>query len=465
MVKLIRMKANSTDNNSEINNTFKQPLIIEPNSRIALAGLEVDIASRSGNATFTMDANTNSITVDNTPLTLPNGSYSLRQFQSQTRTQLGLNTVTWRAASGLTFPGGMDYGLDLNAAHVFNFLKFKAPQARAKVKTEYQLLSGTPASLNDIGTITCNAASPAETKLNSFNIVPNSSFQTSFVINKVGGGGIAEFDWSVRDNTFAKVFLSIGIDADGVYSYQFNDGTATRIISASNPAVFTAAVLNDKVVVNRSGTELTINIYSANRTQKAVTTTLTVTETIWEKFWGAGHCYYFFEAPQPSQASITNIETSEIDRDFRGNSVTGSVPTTLNLTFGNERMALYYGFLSVGPLKNTGDPASITGPTSALGDNQYPGLMVTVDPFILESYDGASDARYQSNILYVIHDTKNFGHSISTEITPHIALSIRNDTAMSLNQMRIAFRNSVSNAPLTFVGQPVVTLVIYGPDE
>ena len=90
--------------------------------------------------------------------------------------------------------------------------------------------------------------------------------------------------------------------------------------------------------------------------------------------------------------------------------------------------------------------------------------MVCVDPFILDAYDGSETSKYQTNILYVIHDTSIFEKNVSMEVNPIIALDIRNDSAMSLNQIRVSFRD-VDQNPLTFYGLPLVTLLVYGPDE
>ena len=522
MVKLIRLKANASDNNTEINNTFKQPLIIEPNSRIALAGLDVHLRDIAPTEGFPIVAPNNTLKVDGTTLTLAppvdvNGdpsSYTLADLEKETNAQMGLNAVSWRLNDVPKFPGGMNYQLSSNDSK-FTFTKFHSPLRATKVESNYTAATGNATTAESVagGTIVGQDDSPDVSYIVSNRIVPNGSFATSFHVNRSAAQGNNAIEWSVRpDEGWDEIIVAAGINAAGNYYTVFNgdDGdsahvllqgptaiagafvvgkqytilvpgttdftligaadsqagtvfTATGVgLGDGTAAIGSASGLNERIEIIRAGTEVTVSFFETDGSTLKDTIVYALTKDMWESYWGSIHCKYLCEIPQGSRGSISYLHTTELDLDFRTG--LGSSSTTLTLEFLSTILRLYFGWKTKGPFKNTADPAVLTSPGIISGENTNPGITVCVDPFILDSYDGSDTSKFQSNILYVIHDTSAFMKNVSMEISPHIALDIRNDSAMSLNQMRVLFRD-VGGNPISFLGLPLVTIVIYGPDE
>ena len=462
MVKLIRLKANANTNNTEINNTFKQPLIIQPNSKIALAGLDVHLRDITKTEEFPIASPDNTLKVDGTTLTLTPATYTLSDLQQESVGQMGLNAVSWRLADEPTnrFPGGMNYQLQSDDSK-FTFTKFKSPLRPAEVGSEYFVATGYATTIDTLGggTITGDADSD-DALIASDKIVPNGSFRIEFNVNRSATQGNNAIEWSVRpDERWDEIVVACGINAAGNYYTVFNNDNVAGKTVVPGPI---ASELNDQITITRAGTEITIEIRDVDGVLKHTAITYALTSDMWNSYWAFSHCKYICEIPQGSLGSLSKIQTTGLDLDFRTG--LGSSSTTLTLEFLSELLALYFGWKTKGPFMHTADPAKLTSPGIISGENSNPGIMVTVDPFILDSYDGSDTSKFQSNILYVIHDTSAFSKNVSMEINPHIALDIRNENAMLLNQLRVTFRD-VNGNPFKFLGLPLVTLVIYGPDE
>ena len=437
MVKLLRLKGDTnqgTASLTEIRNTFSEPIFVKANSRIALAGLDVafrDAVNEQFQVSKVISGLT--LTMNGQLLTFPAGTYSQTELIAELNAQARLLAVVKATA----FEGS--HIICEADGRLFKVTKsnYSLDVAEFDDDTYWIVLDGSPTLAQE--TYTGDAGSEDEAL--SADPVPNASCHFRATINStdeikfgvVGEGG--NFAWGLE------------INAAGDYITKFNNADSVTGVAAS---------ATDKVTMVRLGDQVTIIVEDGGG--EIVNVVNTLTSEIWGPYLSEGP-FWYVTTPVGSAGSIDDVNLNVVDAG-------SEVANGNSLLFNDQKMALYFGYPTLGPFEILGaTPAVLTSPQYMQGERTFRGLMVNIDPFQLESYDGAPDSKSRPNCLYIIHDLDHLGNDVNLDVPELIKLDLKNSADFTLNQLRVTFRTSLDNKALEFSNNPIVTLLIFGPDE
>jgi hypothetical protein len=440
MVKLIRMIADKEKSNKIISNTFNPSFTIEPNSRIALQSVNANLL-RTANDMFTITTFNDALNIDGFDVTLTPDDYDAGTFVNMIQGAIQLNGASTLAA-----------GVNLDVLYksdTITFEKYECPLLTADW-AEWNAVQGTPDLTTD-GIFDADGSTD-EIQVISLRNIPNASFSMSGKITTV-----APFVFGLFDGMNVDDYVAIQVNGANQYVIYSPDGLGGAV--TTNTGI--TALTNDVVSIVRVRNVITYT-YGANSS----TTTITEADldTMIEET-----TILTISAPAGSTAVVQNMKFTTVDdRSSLRNLKTKR--TTLTIVFGSDSLAKYCGFKTLNPPPGSGDPAEVAAGGPLRGDPVAPGILVCIDPFILESYDGdqrklitnPSRPKGQSNILYVLQSTDP--DLVQQETFP-IPLGIRNNATMQINELQVTFRDQSNGNILEFNGEPSVVLVIYGPGE
>lgn len=431
-MKLITLKGDYNTSNREIRNNAREPVILKPTSRVALAGMDLRLSAVPDNETFVITSS-DTFTTDGNTVTPTPATYSRTGLFKEINTQMGLTGGESSTTSGndlvLLYSGGKAV-----------FRETRYPKSTQKLLSDYTVASGNP-TVDDLGNYTGDATD--EDQIIGHYGLPNASYVISWENNLAPGGTITDNDYEAGVFDEIEFFHGLGV-SNQLYYYTFNGAVTNTAIAYAD---------NHQITLSRNGNTLTTVVQTP-----AGVTVLSATFTVTSAMWSS----VFDSNPETTLISITTPALSvQSLSDFKATSVDNTSTANLSLQFASTSLANYLGFGDVGEHKASGDPAEITGKNDVEGDDKYPGIQVLIDPFVLESYSYDKNDRSPQSILYVIHSTRSLGQKIAFDVSERIPLSIKNSSSINLNQIRVRFRNSVDQSDLTFTGNPSVTLVVY----
>jgi hypothetical protein len=448
MVKLLRLKGDTTQgeqSKSEIRNTFREPIFVKANSKIALAGLDVAFRD-SANETFIVSDAISGLYLQ---LNNPAGSRDLIELTPGTYTQMGLLDELAIQARCYGGNGGDDVGT--------NIIVTNSGRTSRIIQNTYDIddagFNGFRWQSVNAPTVTASTytgkVGVADSTRN-FSTVPNAGCQLRCVMNT----DATEITLGVA-NTSNSLAWGLKVNNFGEYVAVFNDAEAasTGVLAATD----------DVISISRIADQITISVVDPGTgLDRFPPEEFTLTPTIWEAYLDKDPAWYI-STPVGSVGSIREvILTQRFDTLGSSKGIGGN----LTLEFLGIVMARYFGYPSLGPFEIlAGDPAVLTSPQYMQGDRNFRGLMVNIDPFQIESYDGAADSQTRPNCLYVIHDLTSLDNEVNLDVPNLIKMSLRNENDMTLNQIRITFRTSLDNTALQFSNNPIVTLLIFDPNE
>jgi hypothetical protein len=477
MVKLLRCIGDVTQSKTEIRARFDDPLIIEANSKIALLNCKAQFPKLAVEGEIQIQAG-DTVTVDGTIVTIPPNIYGLASFNNTLQDLIALNCgVLVQGADPLAQTIGRDYRVIVGKQpnNVFELSALACPPALARLDTEWFNVVGDEPTVTDAGTYQSNSGDISFRQ--SFYKAPNAAFRISATIDAISS------PTSTDDNSFMigvfgpdETLFSIGVarQDDGItthrYAFRFNGNTDNFFPQTGitiNPTV------GDIITIERSQTQVEFivsrpSLAPADTTLLAAVRDLTVEDmAIYRQ---SPSPFGFIECQDPL-LELSNIRATLTETDV--DAVLRTVPTTLTLSLGSLTLANYLGFATAGPFTGRGDPAVITSPAPINPDFQTAGILITIDPLVLDSYDGDTRTiitdrggkKGRDSILAVLNSTENFGRNINIDVNFPVALDIKNARDYNLNQLSLRFKDQSNGQVLEFAKNAVATLVIYGPNE
>ena len=473
MVKLIRLQGDADVNNEEIRNTFKQPILIQPNSKVALVGASAHLQDEIVNENFII-GNSNKYfkigsIIDNQVKKIYNaeitpGSYSAAQFVEQFGT----------AANYAATDASAEF-LQHQTSIINNRFYLETYNSSRRVPqystTAYWTVYDGSASAIDTRSITAGAAG-IKISMNPKTIsIPmfNNLFETNLV-NCSGGAVFAACECSKSNSVPVNTSWGLEITASNAYRAIIPDPEADGPPSYISLGQSWAA--NDRLVMNTFGGRLVIRILDASANLKASYDEMgKIPRVLYEpNSYGVN-----WNIQLPATGQITDGYCSFLDRLPAENTI-GDTNTSGLLQFltptntYNVMLATFAGFgmngSSMIPYK--GNPAHLEARETLIGLAAYPGLLISVDglPGLLESFDGSKDSRSQSNVVYVVNDLSVVtSNQLQLDIPAPFFLNLKNSTAVNINELRARFlpsAGSLTNKAITFSGKPTLTLLIDG---
>lgn len=438
MPKLVRMIADKSVSNTVIENTFNPAFNIEPNSRIALQSVNANLL-RTSNDIFSITAFNNTLSVDGYDITLDVDDYDSGTFVTDM-----ISNITWKGGS--TASPGINLDVKVNNDAI-SFEKYACALLPPDAGWPDWILAEGEPDLTTAGVFRGDGTADPVTLLASY-LPPNASYTFSGQVSTPGS-------------------ITFGINIGGGWSsaIEIQDGSNQYILhrpdgSPVNTGVTAQSADNISIVRTRNSIVYTCGAY---------TNTYDYTLVNQEYFNSSIDKVLSIQTAGGSNVNIGNFKFTIVD-DNQTSSILKTSRTTLTMAFGSESLAKYCGFSTTNPAAQSGDPAIVAAGAKLKGDPIAPGILVCIDPMILESYDGdqrnvitgGNRRNGRNNILYVLQSTNP--DLVQQETFP-IPLSIRNKETMQINQLRVTFKDQTNGRILQFNGEPSVVLVIYGPGE
>jgi hypothetical protein len=451
MVKLLRCIANVTQSNTEIKARFDDPLIIQANSKIALLNCKAQFPALEADGIFTITQGVNdTFKVDGYDTTIPAGTYFLvggpSGLEDVLERVIALNCGT--SDTGPLRFSGTDYRVSFSD-YKFSLSKLSCPLSTAEFDDDWDLIAGTP-------TISDGNFAGEGIVFSSY-AIPNSAFGMKATVQASSGV------WDMGAYSDVPRYI-IGTNVSNQYVFEFF-GSGDQTFSEGTLAPTTTPQAGDVIEIYRIFENVTFSVRRGN------TQILKDTRTVTYNQQGT----FVNVSPKPygyinSNDSVLDLEDIQFTLTEIGNdSLLRTITTNLSLQFDSQSLAHYLGFPGLGPYTESGDPAVINGLSNLNPDFQTAGILVTIDPLTLDSYDGDTRSingkKGRDSILAVLNSTDNFGRNVNLDVNFPVALGIKNAKELNINQLSIRFKDQANGQVLQFAPNAVVTLLIYGPDE
>ena len=490
MVKLIRLAgqadAPGSNSNTEIQNTFRDNIFVEPNSRLALRSCFVELAQEQNNRIYpvkntsdnyqykipTLSGSPDSITVQPTVAEYPDLSLLLRELQFQANKTLPSNSGTFIRN---------DYqGIHNEWRKVGNRAQLDVYQSvidTVDYLNDFIITEGNDSTLDLIngaqGVIGATGAN--EVVLQSLFRTPVLAHQTVFEATDItdGAGNFAEFEWSMvaQDDPSQKLW-TVKLTDTGTYKLFVNGSQVgeTSLNVASD---------GDIISVSKEGTLVTLIVtYAVDLTGHPTETEVGTLSDTFASFQNISNELKIINTGgvtplQLGSLSSTGGQPCEIMQieslEPTSSQVSQTSPVRIELQFNGD-LGIILGYTTSGTLDNTGDPASFQSNIQPPGQLSDPGIMVCIDGLDLESYSGRQVGSSQSvqgslNILDVVYPTHDRPNEVQYFADFPVPLFLKNTRQLNIKDLNVRFVRQNSGRPLVFRGNPTVVLELYSPGE
>lgn len=466
MVKLLRCVANITQSDTEIKARFDEPLIIEANSKIALLNLRARFPTSESEGSFTIVEDVNdTLSVDNQATTIPKGTYSPSSFDDVLETFIAKDCGNG-AGSGILTTLGIDLRVSF-ATGKFQLTKRATNKTTADWDNDWTVEGGNPDLTTD-GTFISDAGASTSNQdavFNLFHTVPNATFNCTATVTAVSTA--INKPWELGAYEQGSVF-AIGMDSFGNYGFKHFSNTF-QPFTGGTLAPTTAPQANDRVSILRTGNQV---VYQVRRGSTLIlSTSAEVTEANQRRLNAylnrtpVAHVISANDGLTLTSCQFTTLSPDPINPLLR------NIPSQVSLNFTNPPnldLAKYLGFATLGPFTEFGEPAVLLSPNLISPDEKTIGIIVTIDPLVLESYDGDTrpvTKKGRDSILAVLNQVGSLGKTFVLDVNFPVALGIRNVSGYTVNQLNLRFKNQSNGQVLEFDKDTFLTLLIYGPNE
>lgn len=468
MPTLIRLLGDSAKNTTEVRNTFKEPVLIPANARVALTGLNAVLADDLAIETFVVSGTTGEFKiglVNDSSLGQPlavidNGDYTAASFAD-----------AFEIAANYT--GTSDNrNILLGLHHIANLIEgklklqtYRGLLANADFNTTYwQLGDGLAAAATSATGFTATATAASFTTLGNIgSIVPlvSSRFVATFVNADTVDMMIAATPFDDPDS----VYWGLRVILDGTnrqYQYGYWDGTATVWENIAS----VTAVANDVIELDRFGAYAKVKITRSGGAQVANVARTGITRAMTDQ--SKGRLVWVVKANtggQMAACQCTQIQGVDPTLSLLNTTVDGYLKFATNGDTFNSILSLYCGFAGErNPIVYRGDPATVISRTAVGGLPGYPGVLVTIDGLgLLRSYDGAATAKSPANIIYSVNELHDKQQYLQLDIPEPLYLDIGNPTPINVNELRVRLYEAGGYNVLTFIGKPSFSFMIDYP--
>lgn len=452
MPKLIRLLGDSESNSTEIRNTFRQPIIIKPNAKVALVGASVLLTDDIVNEQFIINEANRYFKLGalQAPLTaaLTSGAYfahGLAEEFSTAGNYAGTDASLYNL--GLHHTSEIIENRFVLKTHKANL---EAPGFNDAVRWDTILGSGTLAANSVIGGASGIIMS-SDLNQSAIPMVHN-----RFKFTAATAGGRIEVG---------------GSGPDGAWGVDISGGTYFRQLPGALTTTGISWAAGDVVQMDAYAGGLHLKIDSSAGANKLTESNLLA---IPRSSYGKQVVNNRWLVSVDFSSSITNCTCTTLynvpDNDYlQDTNVTAELRFKDSNDDTNMILAIFMGFGLAGgsPLIYAGNPATLSGRAEMTGIANYPGILVTIDGLgPLQSFDGASQSKSQDNIVYVLNDLSIInGNNLQLDIPAPFFLDLNNANPINVNELRARFlpaSGQFANPALSFSGKPSLTLLIDG---
>jgi hypothetical protein len=376
-------------------------------------------------------SSTNTFTSNEETVTLGVSTYTFPEFLTELNTQYPLQA----GSNDSPKYGAPGYHLQLNFTGGKLIFQRQYFQLDDVDFGDWTVGDGTPTL---VGQDFDAAGSADDVAVLSDQSIPNASARFEGEITTVG-------DFRVADQSAGVDIYYMGINLAGYWFYADGAGGETTVASAN---------INDTFSMERLGTIVTYKVNGVTIGTSSVSAANQVAinrELVYHQ--------WLITADAGSLAAFTDSKYTT----YFG----ASDPTSESIIFESYRLARQLGFKHAGvAYEDAGAPAEVESLTEPVGAATEGGVLVCLDPFILESYDADTrvSGRGRNNIIYAI-TKRDSDTEVSVDTNYPIALDIKNASDTIITNINVSFRNTSNGNLLAFQNNPVLVLLFYGPDE
>lgn len=449
MVKLIRLKGDSTANNKIISNTFTDNIIVEPGSRIGVRSAYADILNTATQELFIItDYASYEYNVSNSDISM---SVSPRQGTYQNIHSL-LRELQVRA-NGIA----EDSNTQPRYLGVHNIWLYKANKSVLQVyqgilddpqfDSEWVFTQGDTALILTPNSIDCDGSDEVIGYLAEVIPLVSNRFEGQLVNTQPFALNAVIYD---DPNT---VIWGFDITTNpGFYTLNYRSNESLQNVLS---AIATAN--NDIFKLEKFGTRVRLTVTNGG-VEKGV-----LESDLDDEALNYQSLFYELLIPNGSTANLDNCQCITID-SLDPTKVSATRNVDVEASFNDNLLSSYLGF-SESSYDFSGDPAILESPKPPQGTISYPGVMITLDGPILSSYSGTARGNGGSvNILDVVSVESSFTRLRYSPNYP-LLLDINNSRAINIRDLRLQFIRDTDNIPLEFIGNPIIVLEVHGPNE
>ena len=473
MVKLIRLQGDASVSDTEIHNTFREPIIIQPNSKVALIGISANMAQDLGNSLFEITG-------------ITDGRFTIAP-QAATANDIAEAQVD----SGVWTLNQMRVKFEEAANYSVNSLEFFTQDLSSYAGLDHQVLYDDKFSIwthqSALG------ATDFETDwTQSANAVIGSVLKNQFeasggivgirqatkIVPRVSATLSATLDNA--DAIFYELYaaksaldtITFGVAAkNGFYEYIVN-GAAKPVVDVSGAIVASAG---DKIILKKVGGSLAIYINDSAGDPVGAGDPVNLNPGL----------YYYRDVFTKNQnneilhwsmivedgGTISDVKTTSISNHYAG--LTTAVQDDLVEAFlafsydvgtiiNNPILSTYMGWSGdTNALLYDGAPAKLRAPEPPQGISENAGVVVVIDGLgKLDSHDGSGFSKSMSNILYVLNTPDVLGQLLKLDVAAPFYLNMNNKFPININELRIRFLAFAGGTVLKFISKPSVTVLI-----
>jgi hypothetical protein len=491
MPKLIRIQGNSSVNDEEIKNTFREPVIIKPNSKVALIGVSAIMEKDLGNTVFPFTGvkdNKFEVWNSNVSTAGPNnfiatatvevGIYNVFQLATKVEEACNYCLNSLDLTNRVTGYQGVDYQILYNE--------------KMKIVTHQSAFQQTVFTPQD----------PEDWTQSPFQDFTGGDVKTGF--NASGGhvavrqqGSVVPRVWSTikaaltaPDTIYHNIYAAetetsevlFGVNATGGKYFARISNTSYPISDVSGQIL---AAAGDIITLTNYGGDIRVYIENSAGAAKGAGSGLPNNT--------AGYYFFLNKISQQENNTVThwsiavddgggvsNVQTTSIRNhlsteglslhSLKDNPINAFIQFTFigditSVEVNNYTLATYMGFNGIQTqIAYSGTPAILTAPEVPQGVSENPGVLITLDGLgSLDSHDGANESRSQSNILYVLNTPDVLGQSLQLDVAAPFYLDLNNKYPVNVNELRCRFLPFAGGkTALKFQGKPSVAILIAG---
>jgi hypothetical protein len=466
MPKLIRLLGDVNKSNTEISNTFRQPLIIKKNSRVGLTGLSAFMADDLGNSVFQINGDGDGEFFISIPTAgadiVSNATVSAGTYDKNT---FALALEAGANASGLATDDSTIWGLDHKCSLLDNTLTItSALSVAAFTDGDFNVWEQFGSPINISGT-------------------NDNAFDTT---GNVGNSSIILEDQIPRVHNYSqwKLATQEGVAITIAARASINSATTYGIKTETNiyKKIFSNVVSNivdstNATVATEDGDTVKMEVYAG--------TVLITIEDAAGDGKGAGNAgtpgeYLYTNAISKAEnnlklywtmlvapdAVIEDVQYQTLADNTNKTALCGLKFVTSNKDIPNAKLASFCGFggqLSL--ISYEGNPAILKAPEPLLGLNAFGSILVTLDGVgKIASFDGSALSKSADNILYVLNTPASYGQYIQVDVANIFYLDLDNSVDLNVNQLRVRFLSGAGyqskERVLKFLGNPSVSILI-----
>jgi len=458
MSTLLRLLGDSNQSNTEVRNSFKEPVLIKADSQIALTGVSAQLKTFDVPANSVMQvgaggANIGPAIYKQVGARITQGSYTSYGFAKEAELAFNYPIVD---ASSVSVLQSQLLGVDEKITIDSGYLNVETRQTNmANVVLDDWLSTADVAVEISGNSFVATDTSGGVTVLASPNRIPrlSSKITATFVnpLSSEAGLKVVNFGdesysyWGVESpGTLgsANWYLIKGPDA----SYDYLD---TGIQCSDG----------DTLTMYQYGGVVTIVV----GTETYVSPAGWVPRSVFDRnLQTLSYQVFAYE-----DGEISNIQATELDGPDLA--VGNEVALQAGIQFKNlagspqPELADYFGFPRVfDQIQYRGNPAILVAGSPMQAIPNWSGIIVCLEGIgLLKSFDGSKDTKSPSNILYVINELKGVNNeSLQIDFPSPIYLNLKNGKDVNISDLRIRMLEASGFNPVKFDGKPSFTLVV-----